>query len=651
MNFYAAAFLPQNDSIMSRINQATGTDKAKAYFEAVIYYSRNDNRQAGQLANEAYQFGRLSREPSILGYTYLTKGIYSSIAGSPDSAVYYMEKAATIARPIQDTELLLKIQSSLGKAYISVGQAENALKNLFEVLSILNDYPDSETEMKARINITWAYLELKRYEDCVSFGRSSGYHSESKNEWMIPYLYNNIAAAYGALHKVDSAKYFVEKSIPIAKANKDYHILANGYFILGNIYSNAKSYQLAIEQFEKARPYREKVGNPLFVVSDLYVLSDLYRKSGDYKNGIQVGLEALQIAEANHLQLKFEGVYQALAGNYEGLNDYKNASKYYSLLSAAKDSTYKHATAEALAELQSKYDAEKKNRQISDLSKSNQLQAATIERNYLLIIGLFLVILLLAIVFYIWRHLQKQKQLAVLQEQKMRLREAQINAVIESQEKERRRFASDLHDGMGQLIAALQLSIQSFKTQSTDLEKKHATLKLSEDLLHEVHNEIRNIAFNLMPPVLIKEGLIEATHELARKANKTTQLQVHVSAFGITNRLSEVVEVSIYRILQELLTNIMKHSNASEATIAFTADSTELIVTIEDNGDGYDLVKFKNSEGNGWRNIKSRIDLIKGELEIDTKPGRKNNTVTLTVFLNEHLEAISSLEQNTEGMV
>jgi signal transduction histidine kinase len=232
-----------------------------------------------------------------------------------------------------------------------------------------------------------------------------------------------------------------------------------------------------------------------------------------------------------------------------------------------------------------------------------------------------------------WRSKNLQQQQAVLQEQKIRLREAQINAVIESQEQERKRFATDLHDGMGQLISALQLNISSLRQQAGGaFEKRDKLFESSEQLLNEVHDEIRNIAFNLMPPVLVKEGLVPATSELVRKINKAGGIKAALSAFDVNGRLPQVVEISLYRVIQELLSNIIKYSRASEVTIAFTGYENELVLTIDDDGDGYDLRAYQNSkEGNGWRNVNSRINLIKGSIDIDTQLGRKNSTIIITI--------------------
>jgi signal transduction histidine kinase len=636
------------DALALKVGQAEGLLKAEAIYDAVTFYTRSDIRKAGQYVDVMKNYAQQHDDSLLHAYALLYRGLYHAALGRNDSAIFLMQKGERIAIEKNYKPFLIRSGTNLGRAYIATGNAEKALTYLYKTLDLLTTVPHQELELRVRASITWAYLELMRYKDCVSYGRKSLAMVTPEFEYVIPYFCNNMASSYGALDKIDSATYFVMKGLPIAVKKNDNNIAANCYFILGNIYRHLGQFDQAIEQFEKARPFRDKVGNPLFIVADLTTLSDLYYTKRDYANGIKNGLAALDLAEEHGLSLKLADVYLSLGQSYEGLKNYKNAAHYYDLLSDAKDNMYQHATAEALAEMQTKYETEKKNQQIHALNTDNALKAASLERTYLLIGGLVMTLALLVVLFYLWRYRSKQQQKAVMQEQKIRLREAQINAVVDSQERERKRFASDLHDGMGQLVSALQLNIQSIKKEN-DAEKKVQQVENSEHLLSEIQGEIRNIAFNLMPPVLVKEGLIPAVAELIRRLNKAGSIKATLSAHDVQSRFSQVVEISIYRVIQELLSNITKHSRASEIIVSFTGFEDEMVLTVEDNGVGFDQDAFRNSEhSNGWRTIQTRINLIRGQIEFDTLPGRKNNTVIIHVPLTADREATSLQQlQNT----
>jgi two-component system NarL family sensor kinase len=599
----------------SLLTSTTGVKRAEAYYSVVFLNLRKDLPKAIYYMKEYESIAQKGNDQVTKAYVQLNRGTYYSAIGNLDSATYHLEEAKRVAGKKNDL-LLIRTESSLGKVYISSGKPEKGLENLFEALGLLQSNPDKESEIKVRINITWAYLELKRYKDCVQFGRKTLNIVSPELTWMLPYIYNNVAVSYGALNQIDSAKYFIEKSIPIAEANNDNNMIANAHFILGTIYSNSGKYELAIDQYQQAKPYREKIGNPLFIVSDLYTLSSLYAKTGSYAKGIEAGLEGLRLAEQHNLLLKFEGVYESLATNYEGINDYKNASKYYNLWAHAKDSVYKNATANAIAEMETKYETEKKELLINE-------QQLKLEKNQAITIGLIVLLVLVIIVIILWRNQLKLKEQRKLEQQQREHQENLTKAVINLQEKERSRFAKDLHDGFGQLITALKMQFDKIGHRSDG----------ASELIQHMHDEIRNVSFALSPQVLVRDGLVQAVKELSFRINRSNGFQVIVQTTGFNERLHADFEITLYRICQEWINNVMKYSEANRADVQLIEHSDEVTLMIEDDGKGFDLIALETGKGNGWKNIQSRIQILKGTVEVDSKPGRVGTTFTASIPL------------------
>lgn len=214
------------------------------------------------------------------------------------------------------------------------------------------------------------------------------------------------------------------------------------------------------------------------------------------------------------------------------------------------------------------------------------------------------------------------------------MKEAQIRATIESQENERRRFAQDLHDGMGQLISALRLTIHHLDTHGGQSAADH--FSKAETLLNDMHQEIRSIAFNLMPQTLVKSGVIPALKEVINRLSSSA-ITINISSFEIPERLDQLKEIALFRILQEWLTNIVKYSNASSIDIQFVGHDNELTVVIEDDGDGFDQKLLTEGDGHGWKNIQSRVSFLQASLYIDTEPGRKGTSFTLNIPVSESL--------------
>jgi two-component system, NarL family, sensor kinase len=431
--------------------------------------------------------------------------------------------------------------------------------------------------------------------------------------------------------KYKEARPYFEEVLKIRKEIKDSVGLGYVYLDFAEMALNEGNLDLSLKNIDLSTDIRKRTGDTQGVIVNMVNKGETYFNAGMYREALPLFLQGLNEGKKIGYTDLVRHTNGYVAETYRNLNDYRNAYKYQQDGYKLKDSLFNIERTKVIQDMEAKYETEKKNQTIVLLDRENKLKQATIDFNYLFIGGLLISVVLLGVVFILWRKRNRERQEAIIQEQKIRLREAQINAVIESQEQERRRFASDLHDGMGQLISALQLNISSLRQQST-FEKRDQLFESSEQLLNEAHDEIRNIAFNLMPPVLVKEGLVPAVQELTRKINKASKIKAQLSAFGVTGRLPQVTEISLYRVIQEFLSNIIKYSNADNVTISFTGYENELVLTIDDDGEGYDLKAFQESkEGNGWRNVNSRINLIKGSIEIDTKPRRKNNTVIITI--------------------
>jgi len=134
-----------------------------------------------------------------------------------------------------------------------------------------------------------------------------------------------------------------------------------------------------------------------------------------------------------------------------------------------------------------------------------------------------------------------------------------------------------------------------------------------------------------MPQTLIQHGLLPALQEMALRVNQTGKISIHVNGYDIPERLNEVHEISLYRIIQEWTNNVIKYANASIVEIQLIRHEEEINITIEDNGSGFDTTKLELSKGNGWKNIKSRINLIKGDLDIDSAPQRKGTSLMIRI--------------------
>ncbi len=208
----------------------------------------------------------------------------------------------------------------------------------------------------------------------------------------------------------------------------------------------------------------------------------------------------------------------------------------------------------------------------------------------------------------------------------------QYKTVIEVQESERARIAKDLHDGIGGTLSGIKISLTNLMPVLAMGEKEKLQYERSIDLLNSAVGELRIISHNMMPASLNQFGLVAALRDFCDTVNSMKTIEVRVQSIGEEVRQSRAREIVLYRIVQELINNIVKHARASQALLQLSFDKDLLSVTVEDNGLGFDFLQMDESKGSGWKNIKSRMDFLKGTL--DFRSTRTGTSVHLQVPLN-----------------
>jgi hypothetical protein len=224
------------------------------------------------------------------------------------------------------------------------------------------------------------------------------------------------------------------------------------------------------------------------------------------------------------------------------------------------------------------------------------------------------------------REIEIQKTEKILKEQEL----TTIDAMIAGQEKERERLAGDLHDSVGATLAAAKLQFDHLKNNKGKIKNEDELFEKTGSLLEDAYTEIRSMAHIKNSGVIAKNGLLPAVKKLAKNASGTNKLNVDVQDFGLNERLENSLEIAIFRIIQELVTNIIKHSKATEAGISITQHTDSLSIIVEDNGQGFNTKKIFSKDGMGLVNIERRIEHLEGSIEVDSTIG-KGTTVLIDI--------------------
>ncbi len=206
-----------------------------------------------------------------------------------------------------------------------------------------------------------------------------------------------------------------------------------------------------------------------------------------------------------------------------------------------------------------------------------------------------------------------------------------LDAMIAGQESERKRISEDLHDNLGSSLTTIKLFFENLKSQNKDPETKDIFNK-TEVLLAETYEKVRTMSHARGNGLLASRGLIPAVQELAQRINSSNKIDFEVHHFGLDQRLENSVELTLFRILQELTTNIVKHSGANEASINITSHTDSINIMVEDNGRGFSASPLPRKSGMGLSSIEKRVENMEGTFVVDSTLGR-GTTITMDIPL------------------
>lgn len=541
---------------------------------------------------------------------------------------------------------LAKIHANLGNIYKKIEAYSEALKHYLKCLDLREELQDSlglariyrdlgtlskyrgnyDEMLKYSLKSKLLFEKLKLHTDvfdvAVQVAESYDYLNENEKSkevyletlQLIPVyeiedasnLYHNFATLYKKIGEKDSALYYYEKAQKIFKEDKDFKRLSKNYNNLGNLYKAIGNKEKALANFNKSLKLQK-------AVQDFSLL---------------------------------EKTYNSISVLYKENKEFSKAYAYKDSSSSIRNKIYESVKKADIYELA----YEKEKRQVEIANKKTELLALNTKRNNQIIA---VVLIALGVLFFVLlraRKLKEQKKVAELAFEKQKIKaqlekEQQekkleemlqdqerkaITSMITGQEEERERIAKDLHDRLGSMLSVVKIH---YKSVEEDLEKiKNETKSQYEkanQLLDEACETVRKIAHNMVSGTLTKFGLIPALKELKQKIEETKILEVELLAHGMDNRLNNSTEIQLYRIIQELLNNILKHAEASEVTIQLLKREEDLNIMVSDNGIGFN-VDTKEFEGMGLKSIKARVAEMNGHVLIDSSKGN-GTTVTIEI--------------------
>jgi signal transduction histidine kinase len=333
----------------------------------------------------------------------------------------------------------------------------------------------------------------------------------------------------------------------------------------------------------------------------------------DFKKATEIFHKIITDYKSDLTSIDYVDIYLNLVYSYEKQKDYKKANYYNTLHQEYKEKLYNEKIYDKVQEIETKYEIDKVENEFKE--KSRHLVENENRNKKIIFIFVALFGFSLVLFYFFYQNLQL-KQRNKIKELDSEIQENIINASIDGQELERKKLAEVLHDNISALLSSASLHLSAFLVGQNNHQPEE--ILKARSLLKEAHDKVRDLSHELVPPVLAKLGLYHAIQDLCEK-NSNSIIYFTFNYYGSNEkRYNEEFEIKIYFIITELINNILKHSKATIGNITLEERNNQLIINIEDNGNGFDSTKTQ-ADGFGLTQIKARVKSLKGRITISSK--------------------------------
>ncbi len=509
--------------------------------------------------------------------------------------------------------LLPVLYLHMGVSWHHKGVYTNAHESYYKALSILQKNKPGNMSTLASIHTNLASLQVKLgnpRQALLHAGLAGQIAQIRKNPVAMTASYINKGSAYVALGKPDSAEWCFRSGLVLAERNGYASMEQACLTNIGELLMRRQEYREAADYFQRALD-RSDVTHPYYgSITPGYHLGEALFHLKSYRAAERILLASLDKAAQTGMTEARDEAYVTLAALYEATGAYANALQYQRMYQHVNDSMVNVEKLRTIKELELKYETAQKNNEITQKELQISRQEKSLSQKNMLI-GMITGSALLAGVVLLGIYRSRRKISA-------RDREIErLRAMMTGEEKERGRISRELHDGIGGMLTGIKMNLKAIQKQRQTLNDPNRLDDIM-DMLHEMGREIHKTAHNLMPDILLKHNLPEALQLYCAQMEGADQLQITLQFQGDLEDLDKSLQLSIYRIVQELMQNTVKYAQAARAAIQLRRDGHNLYISVEDDGIGFDQ---KKGNGLGLQNIETRVGTLNGYFSIESAPG------------------------------
>jgi signal transduction histidine kinase len=597
------------------------------YIQSLIYKNRSDFGKAQRSLDGFIELCTKMDDPVRLAKGYHVQGSLYESTGSFELAHLYFKKSLATYLPLRDTHAIVANYNSIANYFNGVSKYDSAA---FYYLRGIHLTELQKDELKLAIlfrNLGNTYLEWGQYDVAKDYYNQALTIDRSypNRERYIAYDYNSMArVAVEEGNYQDALNFYKQAEDYFTRANyqRGRIDVENNY---GDLYFRKKDFTKAIQFFDRALTQYKDLGYTNEYVMALRNKAAAYTELGRYSQAHRLLDSCLRLAiRVGNRELRMNLLWNK-AITYEGMGDFERANEFYKLHYNLKDSLFDMSKTLLINDLLLKYEKEKDQAQITlleneSLKKDIALQKRTRQRNnYVYGGGGITLLLLLLIVFY---HQQSRKNKIITEQKIRRLEEEKkllaARSIVEGQEEERKRIAEELHDGLGVLLSSAKMH---FTTLKVNIPENKALIDKATKLIDEATGDVRRISHNMMPGILTRFGLLEAIQDLIEQVDDMEGIHAEVNIHGEERRLKENTEIMLYRVIQEMVNNTLKHAEAKNIRLEIELHAERMTVDYKDDGKGFDAEEKIKAKSIGLTSIQSRVKFLGGDLTIHSMPG------------------------------
>ncbi|AYL96198.1 tetratricopeptide repeat-containing sensor histidine kinase [Mucilaginibacter celer] len=527
-------------------------------------------KQLGPIAMQGLNIASGLKNQAAAGMLLKTIANSYYLNGSYDSAAFYYNRAEQVFNKLNKQDTLTADYISLAAAYAKLKHYDKAFEFYNKAIALAPKTGSRQQLMTVLNQVGSLYETTGNYREALNYFRQSFDIRDSlmlvektKASTTEAYSHNFMGDVMGSIRQKNDSAADILKTIEVKKTLNDTLALSINYFNLGILYKNKQMYPEALDALKSSLQFSAQIHYTDMQSSAAYEIADLYELEADYKQSL---IYLKKHVEANALS------------NTKG--------------------------SQTVDQLQTKYEITQREDQVL------KQQFEITKRNYWMAGSFIFILLMMFAGFFYYKQL------------KLRQRNIAMQAIIATEESERRRIAQDLHDSVSQIISAAKINLTVIGDELPfDNDDQKARFKKAIDLVDNGFREVRTISHNMAPWALHKTGLAQVIKQFISNID-TGFIAINFFSKGFDAPFDDTIEIILYRVLQESVNNVMKHANATRLDISLIRTEEEISLTIEDNGKGFDTTRPEVYNGMGLNNLKSRINFLKGKVEFISEPGK-----------------------------